>query len=355
MERTRLIDPAIEAAWRTLQDGGCVSSPFLSWEWASALRDVPALTRRVSVLVCRAGSEVVGLWPVEMDRMRRLRVLGVAGWNWAGPDHSDVVAAADDKPAVSRALLRAVARMRGWELLNLDWLHGSSALPEAADEVFALPRFVARPTSRMAIQFVDLGQQILSSHGRKQVRKEVRRAEATGGGFATITDPAEFPPLLDELMDLHVARFGDTSTVFATPERREFHRIAAQRLGTAGLVRMHQLRIGDESAAITYTLVWGKTVLFYAGGLRTDIGMTPGFSVRAAAMMSAADDGFSEVDLMRGEHGYKERFTTVARDDLRKRVARVGPRAAIGAASLAGDLLERRRAGREHAATARAK
>jgi CelD/BcsL family acetyltransferase involved in cellulose biosynthesis len=211
-------------------------------------------------------------------------------------------------------------------VLDLDGLAPDSALAAAVDGAFRRPRFVVRPTEELPIAYVALDGEILSNHGRKQVRKEIRRAEAGGGGFRVVTDPAEFPDLLDRMMDLHVARFGERSRVFATPARRRFHRLAAARLGAAGLVRVHELRVGPEpadAAAITYTLAWRDSLLFYSGGLRTDRGMTPGFSVRAQAMMAAAEAGFAEVDLLRGDHGYKERFRAEVRADVRRRVARV--------------------------------
>jgi CelD/BcsL family acetyltransferase involved in cellulose biosynthesis len=195
---------------------------------------------------------------------------------------------------------------------------------------------VVRPTEELPIAYVGLSGEILSGHGRKQIRKEIRKAEAAGGGFSVVTEPAEFPALLDSMMDLHVARFGDRSRVFATPHRRRFHQLAAARMGAAGMVRMHRLAVGEEPAAITYTLVWDGTVLFYSGGLRTDIGMTPGFSVRGAAMLAAAEAGYTVADLMRGDHGYKERFRSEVRSDVRRRVARVNAGLARSVAVRAG-------------------
>jgi CelD/BcsL family acetyltransferase involved in cellulose biosynthesis len=330
VHRARLTDPALEPAWTRLQDAGHVDTPFLSWQWVSALRDVPELTADVGVLVARRGDEVVGLLPLERARLDGRRVLGVAGWYWLGPDHTDVVAAPHDRPEVARAMLAELARTPGWDVLDLDGLQPGGALAAAVDGVFGgarnRARFVVRPTEELPISYVGLGGEVLSGHGRKQVRKELRRAEAGGGAFSVVTDPQRFPALLDRMMDLHVARFGDRSRVFATPARRRFHQLAAARLGAAGLVRVHELRVGPEpadAAAITYTLAWRGSLLFYSGGLRTDIGMTPGFSVRAQAMLAAAEDGFVEVDLLRGDHGYKERFRAEVRPDVRRRVARV--------------------------------
>ncbi|MCO1658083.1 GNAT family N-acetyltransferase [Pseudonocardia humida] len=326
VHRVRLTDPDLGPAWRRLQEAGHVDTPFLSWQWASALRDVPELTADMGVLVCRRGSEVVGLLPLERTRLDGRRVLGIAGWYWVGPDHTDVVAAPADRAEVAAAMLAELARTPGWDVLDLDGLNPDGALAAAVDGAFARPRFVVRPTEELPISYVPLDGEILSNHGRKQVRKEIRRAEAGGGAFSLVTDPDRFPALLERMMDLHVARFGDRSRVFATPARRRFHQIAAARLGDAGLVRVHELRVGPEpadAAAITYTLAWRGALLFYSGGLRTDIGMTPGFSVRAQAMLAAAEDGFGEVDLLRGDHGYKERFRAEVRSDVRRRVARV--------------------------------
>ncbi|WP_219416040.1 GNAT family N-acetyltransferase [Pseudonocardia nigra] len=187
----------------------------------------------------------------------------------------------------------------------------------------------------MPVSYVPLRGPIVSGHARKQVRKELRRAEASGGGFAVVTDPAHFPPLLEEMMRLHIARFGERSALFATPERRAFHLIAAQRLGESGSVRVNRLTVDGAAAAITYHLVWGDRVLFYSGGLRTDIGRTPGFSVRVAAMLAAAQAGYAEADLLRGDHGYKDRFVSEVRHDVTEQVVRVTTRAtALGTAAL---------------------
>jgi CelD/BcsL family acetyltransferase involved in cellulose biosynthesis len=326
VQRVRLTDPDLEPAWRRLQDAGHVDTPFLSWQWASALRDVPELVADAGVLVARRDGEVVGLLPLERTRLEGRRVLGVIGWYWVGPDHTDVVAAPADRPEVAGAMLAELARTPGWDVLDLDGIAPDGALASAVDGVFGRPRFVVRPTEELPISYVPLAGEILSGHGRKQVRKEIRRAEAGGGAFSLVTEPQRFPELLERMMDLHVARFGRRSRVFATPARRRFHRLAAQRLGEAGLVRLHELRVGPEpadAAAITYTLAWRGRLLFYSGGLRTDIGMTPGFSVRAQAMLAAAEDGFAEVDMLRGDHGYKDRFRAEVRPDVRRRVARV--------------------------------
>lgn len=332
----RLSDPDVEAAWRRLQAAGNVPTPFLSWEWFSALRDVPELARDIVVVAVQSGDVIVGLLPVERVRdARGLRVVGVAGRSWLTPDHSDVVAAQADGAAVARAALGLVARSPGWDVLDLDGLRADGALALAVDDVFAGPRYFRRGPVGIPVIYVPLQGGIVSNHARKRVRRDIRRAEATGGGFTVTTDHQEFAPLLEEMMRLHNERFGSRSKVFATPDRRRFHLLAAQRLGEAGLVRINRLQMDGLDAAITYHLVWDGRVLFYSGGLRPDCGRSPGFAVRVSAMLRAAEDGYVEADLLRGEHGYKDRFESVVREDVRHRVTRLSPRVGV-AAGLAG-------------------
>jgi CelD/BcsL family acetyltransferase involved in cellulose biosynthesis len=331
----RLSDPAVETAWRRLQAAGHVPSPFLSWEWCSCFRDVSELSRDIVVILVRSGHEIVGLLPVERVRdAHGLRVVGVAGRSWLSPDHSDVVAAPADRAGVARAALGLLARSPGWHVLDLDGLRADGALAGAVDDVFG-GRFVRREPAGIAVTYVPLGGGIVSNHARKQVRKELRRAESSGGGFDVVTDPEQFPPLLEELMRLHNERFGSRSQVFATAARRRFHFLAAQRLGASGLVRINRLRVDGKDAAIAYHLIWGDRILFYSGGLRTDCGRTPGFSVRVCAMLRAAEDGFVEADLLRGNHGYKDRFESVVREEVRHRITRLSPRVGV-VAGLAG-------------------
>ena len=334
VETLPLDHSALERAWIGFQEGGHVPTPFLSWQWISALRDVPEASADVVVLVARERDEIVGLLPIERVRDRRgLYVAGMAGRSWLGPDHCDVVATPEHRPAVARALLGLLAHTSRWDVLDLDGLRADAALAAAVNDVFRSPRFVRRAHQDVPITYVPLDGAIVSNHARKQVRKELRKAEASGGGFSVVTDPALFPPLLDEMMRLHMERFGSRSQVFATPARRRFHHLAAERLGAMGAVRMNTLAVDGTAAAITYHLVWHGRVLFYSGGLRTDLGRTPGFSVRVSAMLAAAEAGFAEADLLRGGHDYKDRFESVIRPDVRVEVLRPGHRLAVAAAA----------------------
>ena len=75
--------------------------------------------------------------------------------------------------------------------------------------------------------------------------------------------PEQAVELLEELMDLHNQRFAAISTVFATPARRRFHLLAAQRMAEAGMARIHRLVADGVNAGLQYDFALGDRVFFH--------------------------------------------------------------------------------------------
>ncbi|CAN5254537.1 GNAT family N-acetyltransferase [soil metagenome] len=333
-------DPAVRAVWCGLQERGGVSSPFLSWEWFSALADQPDLARAVRVLVVRDASRPIGLLPLEWARSARgLRTVGIPGWRWLAPDHLDVVATAGHRRVVAQALTDHLAGRRDWDVLDLEGLDSEGSLATAVRGLLRPPRFLPRGPEPVTAPYVDLRSRprerlVTSRKLRSQVRRTLREAEAAGGGLSTERDPGRVEALVDELMRLHNARLGAVSEVFATSARRRFHRLAARRLAGAGHARVYRLATGSGSAGLGYALSWDDRLLFYAMGIDPGAALSPGMTLVGQALAGAADEGFAELDLLRGEEAYKLRLATGVRRDVRLRVLRPSPRtlAAAGVA-----------------------
>ncbi|MBW3602602.1 MAG: GNAT family N-acetyltransferase [Actinobacteria bacterium] len=336
-------DPALRAVWRGLQDQGAVCSPFLSWEWFSALFDQPDLAGGVRVLVVRDASRPLGLLPLEWVRgARGLRTVGIPGWRWLAPDHLDVVAAAGQRRFVARSVAHDLARRREWDVLDLDGLDADGCLAAAVRGLLRPPRLLPRAPEPVAAPYVDVRsrprERLLTSRKlRSQVRRTLREAEAAGGGFRTERDPGRVEASLDELMHLHNARLGSVSAVFATAARRRFHRLAARRLAEAGHARVYRLATGSGPAALAYALAWGDRLSLYTMGVDPTAALSPGMTLVGQALAGAADEGFAELDLLRGEEAYKLRVASDVRRDVRLRVLRPTPRslAAAGVALVA--------------------
>lgn len=308
-------DPAVLAAWARLEAAGAVRTPFDSPAWATALADVPELAADVRVLAA-AGPDggIAGLLPLEWSTSAAgVRMVSAPGADWLAPDHVDVVAAPGDRDGVARAVVSFLRAERDWDLLHLESLRAGGSLAGALRSAGGR-RVLPLPAETVSAPYVDLagGRDGLPWSGnlRSQVGRGLRAAERSGGGLEVLTDPAGVGQALEELMRLHNARFGAASAVFATESRRAFHRLAAGRLAAAGGARIYRLTVGGADAGLLYALAAADRLFYYSMGISPAVPGSPGRTVLGAAVLSAADEGAREFDLLRGEHDFKLRFAS---------------------------------------------
>ncbi|HJU00611.1 MAG TPA: GNAT family N-acetyltransferase [Actinomycetes bacterium] len=326
-----LADPAVAAAWRRLQAVGGVGSPFLVWELFSALADVPELSGGTRVLIVANGGCPVGLLPVEpLDGPFGLPTLGLAP-RWLGADHLDVVAEPRHRPEVAAAVAAHLAARSDWQMLDLDGLDRSGALSGQIRRILRPPRYLPLPVLSVPVPYVLLGDAAgsLRSNAIKEAARKLRAVERDGGGFSVVRSPDGVVDLLRDLIGLHNRRLGPVSEVFATEARRRFHLLAARRLAEAGMARIYRVEADGVSAGLQYDFVLGDRVYFYQSGIEPTAGRSPGLVVLGGAICSAAEEGFGEFDLLRGDEPYKLRFATGTRQDSRLLVFRLTPRTAM--------------------------
>lgn len=339
VEEASLAAPAVRKLWQEIQARDAVESPFLTWEWCSTLAEHSPSSQRLVVLLASWQQRPVALLPVQFRRgPGGVRTLGVAGSDWLHPDHLDVVALPDYRGPAGAAVVRYLKRRRTWDVLDLDGLTASGGLSTAVSGL-RMPLAVPLSEREVVAPYVDLRgkspvELFPSRNLRDQLRRGLRRAERSGGGFSVVTDPEEAARCLEELMSLHNQRFGARSTVFATVERRRFHAAVVRRLAGAGAARVYRLVADGVDAALLYALVHRRTVYYYSMGIRPSAGLSPGLTVLGHAILSAAAEGHDEFDLLRGDHAFKRRFAPNTRVDRRVLAARLAPRGALGVATI---------------------
>ncbi len=316
--------------WRRLQEEGGVGTPFLTWEWFSALAESATLARHCVVLVVdRPGGPTVGLLPVEVaPDPHGVRVVRCAAAGALGADHLDVVAAPRDREEVAAAVARYVARVLRWDMADFEGLLQDGALHRALVHELRWPRCLSLPAEVESVSVVDLRSEEARQRLVRRSSRGMKWVQRAGGGFTTVADPAAVGPALDTLMDLHNDRFGERSVVFSTPELRAFHRTAATRLAAAGMAWVNRLSTADEDIALEYVLLHGDRAYSYQSAFRPGVGHSPGRTAMCRSILAAADAGRVEYDFLRGDEDYKADYATGSRPDVRLRALRPTPRAA---------------------------
>lgn len=323
---------------------------FLTWQWSTGVLAEPRTAAGTSVCVVERHGVVLGLFPVERSTVTGLRILGPAGWQWLAPDHLDVVSLPEDRAVVAQAIAANILSWGGTDILNMDGLADRGALTVAL--VRSRSHLIRRRIfySRLEHQntpYVSLRQQpvLRSASLRSQVGRGLRAVERAGGRFEMVTEPQHVVQLLNQLMTLHVERFGQTSAVFATEARRRAHRVAAAQLASDGLARIYRLYAPEGDVALLYALRLGTTLSYYSSGMRAGTFISPGRTLLGLVAIAAADEGLDELDLLRGEHEYKSRFASDIRNDVRIRLVRATPAVGFAAArrlpALVGSLTRR--------------
>lgn len=324
VERLSFADPDVQQAWARIQLSGGVSTPFLTREWYSPFAEIPDLAAGCEVLAFRLASAIEGLLPIEIVDSNGLRILGVAGWHWLTPDHLDVIAFPERRHAAATAFAAHLASRRDWDVLDFDALAESSPLPDALRRALRGPQFIARAVEPVPVQIRRVAEDdaIVGKWARRRLRRAERTLEAEGGGLFTVAEPDSITDPLTALMDLHCTRFSDRSTLFANPERRHFHFRAAQALSRIGSAQVSRLRVGDDDAALLYSLSWNSTLYLYSSGLQPDVLQSAGSTLRDWMISRAASQGYAVVDFLRGCQPWKEQLSDQTLHDSRIRYVR---------------------------------
>jgi CelD/BcsL family acetyltransferase involved in cellulose biosynthesis len=149
---------------------------------------------------------------------------------------------------------------------------------------------------------------VIPSGMRAKFRQAERRAEQAGRvSFETAT-PGNYSEILDAFFRLHEARWAsrDAPGVVADPAIRRFHRAAAPRLLSAGLLRLNALRLDDRIIAVVYALFAKGRAYCYLSGFDPEFGrISPGTLAVGRTIAQAISEGSREIDFLRGRERFK--------------------------------------------------
>jgi CelD/BcsL family acetyltransferase involved in cellulose biosynthesis len=306
--------PALDSwasQWDQLVDLSPIPSPFLRSWWLTGVSGP-----RSRFLLAVQGDRLVGGLALEERLRLGLPCLRMMGTGPLCPDHLDLLARPGHEDAVAGAV-RAWLRRPGPRLLDLDGIRANSLLsaalpgpvrsePQAGAPWAGLPD---DPKTYLAARPRGL---------RKTLRQASARLTAEGAGHR-VSRGASVAQALKILRSLHEAQWGDRSRFLP-----DFDRFAAAcRLGAErDEVAAHELAIEETVIAIMVTFEVAARVSLYQSARRTEFRWRDATTMLLnAAIADACDRGFTEVDFLRGEEGYKNNFAPERREVLRLRTA----------------------------------
>jgi CelD/BcsL family acetyltransferase involved in cellulose biosynthesis len=231
-------------------------------------------------------------------------------------DYLDLLAKPADVQPFAGALLEAIARdgppgVRRLDLWNV--LETSPSLPaieRAADLAgWATSRERLKPCPRITLQGGWEGYlERLDKKQRHELRRKMRRVDQTPGA-AFVRAGQDLG--LDESVEtfLRLMRFDRDKDRFLTaPMHDILHDLAAEAAG-GGWLRLEFLMVEGRPAAGAWCFEDGDRLLLYNTGLDPAYSsLSPGWALLGHLIRSAAEQGKSEVDFMRGDEDYKFRL-----------------------------------------------
>ena len=131
------------------------------------------------------------------------------------------------------------------------------------------------------------------------------------------------------------------TNLFRSPAIRAFFAEAVPEMASLGRVDLQMLRIDGKPAVYELCFDFGGRLFSYNGAYRSDLDRgSPGTALTATVIESACLRGRTEYDMLRGEEGYKLRWSETARSELQLLVPASRPGARLK--TLVGPYLKAR-------------
>jgi CelD/BcsL family acetyltransferase involved in cellulose biosynthesis len=314
--------PAWHDLWRRAPDATPFHSPLWLIPW---WREVGGGELRA--LVARQGERMVGLLPLYLQHDGeggKLLPLGIAI-----SDYLDGLFEEGCGLEVAETMLRYLAERDHWRRCELHPLRQGSPLLAArmpagcADEILPFEPCLAVAIPTGARELKDF----LPSKIRDNLGYFRRRAERAGELKLETATAATLAESIEALFRLHDARWQQLGQpgVLADPAIRRFHRTAAPLLQSAGLLRLHALRLEQRIIAVMCALhVQHRTYCYLSGFDPEWRALSPGTLILGHSIAHAMGEGAREVDFLRGRERYKFFWGVCERPCYGRMLSRVG-------------------------------
>jgi CelD/BcsL family acetyltransferase involved in cellulose biosynthesis len=340
----------LRGEWEDLLARSDNGSIFGSWEWAEACWKYGAPGRQPLVLVARADDgRLAAVLPLaRASRFRVLHTLEAIGCTQMGypmGDYGGLVSERGMETAAWPAMLRYLKKSR-WSMLDLRNVKGRGQGVEGkgtGDDYFSQAPVVS-DDFKVRTQTADVCRVVplpgtwdeymagLSSNGRQNLRRKLRKLEADGHRIEVVAsdDQAKRAEAMEAFFRFHQDRWENDPSGGGFPDNwvRVLHRYLAGSLAVAGKLDLRLARSAEgEIVAVIYNFRQGGVGYYYHLGASQDERWHPyslGTCLLANSIEAAIADGCHTFDLLRGDHDYKRHFGGHTTYNMRVVVYRYG-------------------------------
>lgn len=310
----------ISSEWRELFNR-CHTTVFQSPDWQ--LPWIQTFTpTKLRVIELRDRTRLLGLAPLLIYSRGAERVLAFTGGGVS--DYLDLPIEAGFELQVIKSLLKAIVSDDEWTVLDVTDLPDHSPLLRIPEL-----KMHAREHDRTSALSLPATESELLHLFSKRQRANLRNAESRlrdAGQFRfERADRENLPEFLHDLFNLHSSRWNTRGQpgVLDDERIREFHNISSDLLLNQGILHLEQLRLGDRTLAVIYSLFDRGTAFCYLQGFDPDYArFSPGTQLMSSVMKNAISRGIHRFDFLRGQETYKQHWRAVPQPTYRIQIDR---------------------------------
>lgn len=320
----------LEKEWDVLLNLSRNRSVFLTWEWVRTWWEVFKEGKELFIIVFRDENETLcGMAPFyRMEKLRRpfrvreLRFLGFG--EEVKPDYLGVISAPEMEKEVTAALCGYLQEVSSeWDTLYLTDIPEELPYLEEIARFYKEKRYLIHQKPSADCTYIPLDisyDRFIGTLGKNLQYNIGRRTKTLFKNFKTEfflwEDPFTVREGIEHLGFLHRRRWvaKESNHSFSSDRYLVFHQQIAERFLRKGWLRLYGLKVDGAIVALLYCYRYLGKIYYYQSGFDPDwYKYSVGLVLRASALRHAIEEGASEFDFLRGDHGYKQEWSQKTR------------------------------------------
>jgi CelD/BcsL family acetyltransferase involved in cellulose biosynthesis/2-polyprenyl-3-methyl-5-hydroxy-6-metoxy-1,4-benzoquinol methylase len=319
--RTEQEFDAIEGEWNNLvQDSTC--SVFQTFEWVRTWWKYFHRRHELKIMLFRESGKLVGIAPMFIQRVRVLGIPLARRLQFIGcglSDYADFIIAPGYEQKVLTIFVKRILNVaEKWDILDLEDVNETSPvfqyLPNLLRE-HDLPvyRYQGNVCPQIALpETAEMLMQNLGSTTGYNFRRKFKKLQS--GFTATVelyrSENDNLEKAYEQFSFIHGNRWRSQGypSAFDKPIHSAFHNEIISKFAKRDWLRMFFLKAGTQPVAVNFSFNYKQRIYMYqsnAYGTEQIMKCSPGFLIRAIAMMEGIAEGCRVFDFLRGDEDYK--------------------------------------------------